>query len=75
MNSQERKLQQRIARRKEKVQRLLREQETYLAALVPSSFLCYKNYLQAMSTARKKLHRLKQELLVLGAGHLHGPWG
>ena len=72
MDPQDRKLQQRVARRKEKVQRLIRDQEARLAALDSSTFLRHKDYLQAMSIVRNKLYRLEQELLALEAGHLHG---
>ncbi|MDO9535517.1 MAG: hypothetical protein Q7J85_09365 [Bacillota bacterium] len=70
MDPQERKLQQRIARRKEKVQRLIGEQETILTALDSLTFLRQQDYLRALSLARNKLHRLKQELLVLESGRL-----
>ncbi len=70
MYPQDRKLQQRIARRKVKVQRLIREQEARLAALEPSTFPNHQVYIRAISTVRKKLHRLKQELTALEAGKL-----
>ncbi len=74
MDLQDRKLQQRIARRKRKVQRLIGEQKTRLAALNSATFLRRQDYLKATSTVRKKLHRLEQELLILEAGQLPGTW-
>lgn len=72
MNPQDRKLQQRIARRKEKVQRLIEQQKNRLAALDSAAFLRHKDYLQAVSIVRKKLYRLEQEFLALEAGKLPG---
>ncbi len=74
MNAQERKLLQRIARRKGKVQRLIREQEARLAALDSATFLRQQDYIQATSLVRKKLYSLEQELAALEAGRLPGPW-
>ncbi len=74
MNAQERKLLQRIARRKEKVQRLIREQEARLTALDSATFLRQQDYTQATSLVRKKLYSLEQELAALEAGRLPGPW-
>ena len=70
MDTQERKLKDRIERRKEKVQRQMNEQEAYLATLDPATYQYRKDYFQALSTGRKKLYRLKQELLVLDSGRL-----
>lgn len=72
VDPQDRKLQQRIARRELKVQRLIREQETRLAALDSATFLRQQDYLQAMSIVRKKLYYLEQELSALEAGRLPG---
>ena len=74
MDPQERKLQQRISRRKEKVQRLIDEQEAYLSTLDPNNFQRRQDYLRALSQAHNKLHRLKQEQLALEAGQLPGTW-
>ncbi|MDO9536125.1 MAG: hypothetical protein Q7J85_12540 [Bacillota bacterium] len=74
MDPQDRKLQQRIVRRKKKVQRLIREQEVYLATLDPDNNQRWGDYLQLLSRSRNKLQRLKQELLALEAGHLPGAW-
>ncbi len=74
MNAQERKLLQRIKRRKGKVQRLIREQEARLAALDSATFLRQQDYIQATSMVRKKLYSLEQELAALEAGHLPGSW-
>jgi len=74
VNAQERKLLQRIARRKGKVRRLIREQEARLAALDSATFLRQQDYTQATSLVRKKLYSLEQELAALEAGRLPGPW-
>ncbi len=74
MNAQERKLLQRIARRKGKVRRMIREQEARLAALDSATFLRQQDYTQATSLVRKKLYSLEQELAALEAGRLPGPW-
>ncbi len=74
VDTQDRKLQQRIARRKEKVQRLIGEQETRLAALDSATFLRQQDHIQAKNSVRKKLHRLEQELSTLEAGKLPGAW-
>ncbi len=73
MNPQDRKRQQRIARRKEKVQRMIRQQEARLAALDAATFLRQQDYIQATSLVRKKLYSLEQELAALEAGRLPGP--
>lgn len=70
MDAQERKLKQRIVRRKEKILRLIREQEDYLATLDSATYRHQQDYHRALSLARNKLYRLKQELLVLGSGQL-----
>ena len=71
MDTQDRKLNQRIGRRKEKVQRLIEEQETFLAALGPMPDRHRRQeYLRALSSNQNKLRRLKQELLVLESGRL-----
>ena len=70
MDTYDRKLKQRIARRKEKVERMIGEQEAVLATLDPMIYQCQQDYLQALSKERNKLYRLKQELLVLKSGRL-----
>jgi hypothetical protein len=72
LDTQNRKLQQRVARRKEKVQRLIEEQEANLTTLDPMTDRPRQDYLRALSLARNKLHRLKQELSVLESGRLLG---
>lgn len=72
MDQQERKLQQRIARRREKVRRLIEEQETRLASLEAASFLRREDYMQAVNKVRQKLYRLEQELAALDDGRLPG---
>lgn len=74
MEPQDRKLQQKITRRKEKVQRLIAEQQARLAALDAATFLRQQDYFQAKNTVRTKLHRLEQELSLLDAGQLPGAW-
>lgn len=71
----DRKLSQRIARRKEKVRRLIGEQEANLAVLDSADYPRREDYLRALHLARGKLHRLQRELLALEAGRLPGPWG
>ena len=72
MKDQERKLLQRIDRRKAKVKRLIEEQNAYLAALKEVTFLREGDYRKALLLGRKKLNRLKQELRELEAGRLPG---
>ncbi len=55
MNSQNRKLRLRIARRKEKVQRLIEQQEAYLATIVPDNYQHRQDYLRDLSQSRKNL--------------------
>ena len=71
----DRKLSQRIARRKEKVRRLIGEQEANLAVLDAADYPRREDYLRALHLARGKLRWLKRELLALEAGRLPGPWG
>ena len=70
MDAKDRKLNQRITRRKEKVQRLIEEQEAILITLDSSTYRHQQDYLRALGLNRNKLYRLKQELLVLESGHL-----
>jgi len=71
LETQDRKLNQRIIRRKDKVQRLIEEQEAILAALGPMPDRQYRqDYFRALISGQNKLHRLKQELLVLESGRL-----
>ncbi|HHT46030.1 MAG TPA: hypothetical protein GX004_01900 [Firmicutes bacterium] len=70
MNTRERKIKQRIARRKEKVQRMIGEQEALLAALDSVIFLRQEDYRSALDQVRGKLCRLKQELQALESGIL-----
>ena len=71
----DRKLRQRIARRKEKVRRLIGEQEANLAVLDSADYPRREDYLRALHLTRGKLHQLKREFLALEAGRLPGPWG
>ena len=70
MNTRERKIKQRIARRKEKVQRMIGEQETRISALNSVAFLRQEDYRRALDNAMNKLYRLQQELQALEAGIL-----
>jgi hypothetical protein len=70
LETRNRKPKERIAWRKEKVLRLIEEQEPHLAALNPANFQRRQDYFQALSTDRNKLSRLKQELSVLKSGRL-----
>ena len=74
MDPENRKLRLRIARRKKKVGRLIREQKAYLDELDPSTFPTRLDYLQAVSMGRRKLFRLEQQLSALEAGRLPGIW-
>jgi hypothetical protein len=74
LDDQNRKLQQKIARRKEKVQRMIREQKERLAALDSAIFLRQEDYQKAVSMVRKKLYRLEQELSSLEVGNLPREW-
>lgn len=70
MHSRESKLEKRIARRKEKVQRMIGEQETRISALNSVTFLRQEDCRRALDQARNKLYRLKQELQALESGNL-----
>ncbi len=70
MYTQERKIRQRIARRKKKVQRMIREQEARLAALDAVTYLRQEDYLRALRLVKNKLYRLQQELQGLESGML-----
>ena len=71
MDAQDRKLNERITHRKEKVQRLIEQQEAILAALGPiPDHLHQQDYFRALRSGQNKLYRLKQELLVLESGRL-----
>jgi hypothetical protein len=70
LDIQERKLKEWIDRRKEKVLRLIEEQEANLAVLNPATYDNRQDYFQTLSAGRKKLHQLKQELTVLESGRL-----
>ena len=74
MYPQDRKLQQRITRRMEKVRKLIQEQEDRLANLEPENYERHQDYLHVLSQYNNKLQRLKQELLALEAGKLPGSW-
>ena len=74
MDPQDRKLQQRISRRKDKVQRLIERQEAYLSTLDLDNFQHRQDYLRVLSQARNNLHQLKREQLALEAGQLPGGW-
>jgi hypothetical protein len=70
LETQDRKLKERIERRKEKGLRLIEEQESHLAAMNPANFQHRQDYFQALSIDWNKLSRLKQELSVLESGRL-----
>ncbi|NLJ57027.1 MAG: hypothetical protein GX334_08290 [Firmicutes bacterium] len=70
MENRERRFQQRITRRKEKVQRMIKAQQTKLAALDAVTYLREEDYRQALKRVREKLYRLQQELRGLEAGLL-----
>ena len=71
LDTQDRKLNERIAHRKEKVQRLIKEQEAILAVLDPMPDRQHRQeYLRTLISGQNKIRRLKQELLVLESGRL-----
>jgi hypothetical protein len=70
MDRQKIKMQQRIDRRKRKVQRMIGEQEIRLNALDSVTYLRRADYLRDLQTVRGKLYRLKQELQALESGIL-----
>lgn len=70
MNTRERKIKQRIERRKEKVLRMIGEQEALLIALEAVIFLRREDYRGAQEQIRGKLYRLQQELQALESGIL-----
>ena len=70
MNTQNRKLKQRIVRRKEKVERMIEEQKARLAALESATFLHQQDHYKATGLVREKLYHLEQELMVLKLGWL-----
>ena len=70
MENRERRFKQRITRRKEKVQRMIKAQQTKLAALDAVTYLREEDYRQALKRVREKLYRLQQELRGLEAGLL-----
>lgn len=74
MDSQERKHRLRINRRKEKVRRLIGDQEVKVAAIKPEDYRRHQDYLRAKSLAVNTLRRLKRELLALEDGRLPGEY-
>ncbi len=70
MDTQDRKLKQRITRRREKVERMIEEQKARLAALESATFLHQQDHYKATGMVREKLYRLEQELMVLESGRL-----
>ncbi len=72
MRADDRKLKHRIARRKEKVLRLIAEQETRLASVRATTYPRREDYLNDLSRVTGRLHRLRHELLALERGQLPG---
>ncbi len=70
MNPDERKLNQRITRRKEKVIKLVAQQEAEISRIDMIEYQQYKDYVHDMGLAVHKLNRLKQELAILESGRL-----
>ena len=68
MDPEERKLNQRIIKRKEKVMEMIANQQSIIDNLDPSSYHNQSYYLKALSIATHKLHRQQQELLILESG-------
>ena len=72
INSQDRKIKQRIARRRQKVTLLIAKQEIVLSGLDEKDFASRKDYLKSLAAAQNKMSRLRRELMALEAGKL--PW-
>ena len=70
MDPEERKLNQRIAKRKEKVEKMIAELEIIIKDMDPDTYNNYNDYLKSLSSATQKLNRLEQELVILESGHL-----
>lgn len=70
MANQERKLQQRIARRREKVLRQIEEEEARLAAMDSVTYLRQEDYVHDKQLIQNKLYRMQQELKNLENGRL-----
>ena len=70
MDPSERKLNQRIARRKEKVEKMITKQKIIIKGMDPFAYQDYTDYLRELSSATNKLHRLEQELMILESGKL-----
>jgi regulator of protease activity HflC (stomatin/prohibitin superfamily) len=71
----DRKLQQRITRRKEKIQRMIEYLENRLIALDSVVFLRQEDQQKALARVFNKLNKLKQELRILESGRLPGSFG
>ncbi len=72
MYPQNRKQQQRIAKRKVKVQQMIKEQEDSLATVNPGEYDNQQDYQRALKQYKSKLERLQQELRTLEAGKMPG---
>ena len=70
MDPEERKLNQRIIRRKEKVEKMITMQKLIIRGIDPSAYQDYTDYLRDLSSVTQKLHRLEQELMILKSGKL-----
>ena len=70
MDPSERKLNQRIANRKEKVEKMIAQQEAEIVSIDSASYQHYKDYSHDMGLAVHKLNRLKQELEILKSDRL-----
>lgn len=71
----DRKLQQRIVRRKEKIQRMIEYLENRLIALDSVVFLRQEDQQRAISRVFNRLNKLRLELKVLESGRLPGSFG
>ena len=72
MYPQNRKQQQRISKRKVKVQQMIKELEASLAAVNPDEYDNQQDYHRALKQCNSKLERLQQELRTLEAGKMPG---
>lgn len=72
MATPDRKLKLRIARRKVRVQRRIEQQQKQMDTIKAEDYADRKDYWQALSRERGKLHRLERELGMLESGQLPG---
>jgi len=70
MDPDDRKLNQRIAKRKDKVEKMITRQKLIIKNIDPTAYKDHKDYLRELSATTQKLNRLEQELIILKSGRL-----